>query len=233
MTHSVSTRFHQLPHWGHSSFSCASREKQLGAFLPSVPKSRHLARASLPVELRIHCVKLRTLEKCNSSSSVLFLLWFAPAFAGTHIFILTFETPLSQFSFDSSTHTRSLNLSHGNWNTACFADTVGAAESRDHPGRQRFVAEIQATKPAASNRESTRFTQETKVGWWPTDICGCLSWTRNRLDGAWPSTQTSPANWCWGSKRFSACAIDTGCSQGLWPGEEELHNSEPEQKADL
>ena len=33
-----------------------------------------LARASLPVELRIHCVKLRTLEKCNSSSSVLFLL---------------------------------------------------------------------------------------------------------------------------------------------------------------
>ena len=45
-----------------------------------------------------------------------------------------------------------------------FADTVGAAESRDHPGRLRFVAEIQATKPAASNRESTRFTQETKVG---------------------------------------------------------------------
>ena len=37
-------------------------------------ESRHLARASLPVELRIHCVKLRTLEKCNSSSSVLFLL---------------------------------------------------------------------------------------------------------------------------------------------------------------
>ena len=39
MTHSVSTRFHQLPHRGHSSFSCASTDKQLGAFLPSVPKS--------------------------------------------------------------------------------------------------------------------------------------------------------------------------------------------------
>ena len=49
----------------------SNKQQELGV---SAGSERHLARASLPVELRIHCVKLRTLEKCNSSSSVLFLL---------------------------------------------------------------------------------------------------------------------------------------------------------------